>query len=109
LAAVALIAAAVLGLGHAPVYPLVAERAHDRLAYHPGFYGGSISIAMAAATATPWLLGYVAESFGMPAVMLVPSIASIAVLILTVLIMLEARLMGRQRNDSQYGLMASDT
>ena len=104
---VALAAAVITGLGHAAIYPLVAERLDDRLSYHAGFYSGTVSLAMAGAMATPWLLGYVAESWGMPAVMLIPSIASIFVLTLAVLIMLEARLMGRNHNDSDQGLLAS--
>jgi predicted MFS family arabinose efflux permease len=106
--AIALAAAVVIGCGHAPIYPLVAERLHDRLSYHTGFYSGSISLAIAAAMATPWLLGYVAESFGMSWVMLIPAIASIVVLVLAILIMLESRLMGGRQNDTEQGLMASD-
>jgi FHS family glucose/mannose:H+ symporter-like MFS transporter len=104
----AFVAAAGIGLGQAPIYPLVAERLHDRLSYHPRLYNRSIFTAIAAAMATPWLLGYVAEAFGMAAVMLIPSVATIAVLILAILIMLESRLMGGKRDDFPYGLMASD-
>ena len=104
----ALAAAVIIGLAHAPIYPLIAERLDARFSYHPGFYSGAISFAVAAATATPWLLGYVAASLGMRAVMLIPAIASIAVLILSILIMLESRLMGGKQDDSQHGLLASD-
>jgi uncharacterized membrane protein len=58
--------------------------------------------------ATPWLLGYLAEYFGMRTVMLIPAVASVIVLILAVLIMLEARLMGGKHDDSHHGLLASD-
>ena len=101
----ALIAAVFVGLAHAPIFPLVAERLDHRLSYHPGFYSGTISIAMAGAMATPWLLGYVAERNGMPAVMLIPAIASVVVLLLAILIMLESRLMGGKHDDS--GLLTS--
>ncbi len=104
----ALVAAIVIGLGHAPIYPLVAERIGKRLSYHAGDYSRSISVAVAAAMATPWLLGYVAGSFGMRAVMLAPAIASIIVLILVILIMFEARLMGSRQIDSENGLLASE-
>jgi fucose permease len=104
----ALISAVMIGLGHAPVFPLVAERLRNRGGYHAGFYNGSISIAVAAAVTTPWLLSYLAEAFGISSVMLVPSIASMVVLVLAVLIMLESRLMGGKRNDSVRGLTASD-
>ena len=101
-------AAVIIGLSHAPIYPLIAERLDHRLSYHPGLYSGTISIAIAGAMATPWLLGYVAEWLGMRSVMLIPSIASIAVLILSILIMLEARLMGGYEDDSYQGLLSSD-
>jgi fucose permease len=106
--ALALSAAVIIGLSHAPIYPLIAERLGARFEYHPGFYSGAISFAVAGATATPWLLGYVAAALGMRAVMLIPAIASIAVLILCILIMLESRLMGGKHDDSQHGLLASD-
>jgi fucose permease len=104
----ALIAAVIIGLGHAAIYPLIAERLDDRFSYHPGFYSGAISFAMVGAMATPWLLGYVADDFGMRFVMLIPAIASVVVLVLSILIMLESRLMGGKQNDSHEGLLASD-
>jgi len=103
----AMLAAVIIGLSHASIYPLIAERLDKRLSYHASFYSGIISIAIAGGMATPWLLGYVAEWLGMPAVMLVPAVFSIAVLILSVLIMLEARLMGGKHDDSDHGLLAS--
>jgi fucose permease len=104
----ALLAAIIIGLGHAPIYPLIAERLDHRFSYHAGFYSGATSFAMAGAMATPWLLGYVAQYFGMRTVMLIPSIASVVVLVLAILIMLEARLMGGKHDDSHHGLLASD-
>jgi fucose permease len=109
-AAVALLAAVIIGLGHAAIYPLIAERLDHRFSYHAGFYSGAVSFAMAGAMATPWLLSYVAEYLGMRAVMLIPFIASVVVTVLAVLIMLESRLMGtKEHDDSQHGLLASDT
>ncbi len=104
----ALLAAIVIGFGHAPIYPLIAERLDHRFSYHAGFYSAATSFAMAGAMATPWLLGYLAEYFGMRTVMLIPAVASVIVLILAVLIMLEARLMGGKHDDSHHGLLASD-
>jgi fucose permease len=106
--ALALLAAVVIGLGHAPIYPLIAERLDHRFSYHAGFYSGAISFAMAGAMATPWLLGYVAQYLGMRSVMLIPAVASVIVLVLAVLIMLEARLMGGKQDDTHHGLLASD-
>lgn len=104
----ALTASVVIGFSHAPVFPLIAERLDARLSYHPGFYSGMISFAMAGAMATPWLLGSTAESWGMRVVMLIPAIGSIAVLILAILIMLESRLMGGKLKEPEDGLLASE-
>ncbi len=104
----AVVAAVVIGLGHAAIYPLMAERLDHRFSYHPGFYSGAISFAMTGAMATPWLLGYVAEYFGMRWVMLIPAIASVVVLILAILIMFESHLMGGRRKGTTHGLLASD-
>jgi fucose permease len=106
--ALALAAAVIIGLGHAPIYPLIAERLDHRFSYHAGFYSSAISFAMAGAMATPWLLGYVAHYMGLRAVMLIPSAASVVVLVMAVLIMLEARLMGGKQDDTHHGLLASD-
>lgn len=104
----ALLAGIIIGLGHAPIYPLVAERMDSRLSFHPGQYGRAISVAVAAAMATPWALGYVAEWLGMSAVMLIPALASMAVFVLVLLIMFEAHLMGGRQVDAENGLMASE-
>ena len=88
------IAAAVIGTGFAPIYPLIAESLDDRFAYHPGFYNGIFSIAITGAMSAPWLLGYVDAYLGIRYVVLLPALGSIAVLILALLIMLEAHLMG---------------
>ena len=107
--AIALAASVIIGFSHAPVFPLIAEKLDDRFSYHPGFYSGMISFAMAGAMATPWLLGYIAEWLGMRFVMLIPAMASVAVFILSILIMLESRLMGSGKlHDSADGLLASD-
>jgi len=94
------VAAAIIGAGFAPIYPLVAESLDDRFVYHPGFYNGIFSIAITGAMSAPWLLGYVDSYFGIRYVMLVPALGSIAVLVLALLIMLEAHLMsGGKRNE----------
>jgi len=56
----------------------------------------------------PWLLGYVAAYLGMQYVMLIPAFGSVAVLILALLLMLEARLMGGKRAQSSESLIAGD-
>jgi MFS transporter, FHS family, glucose/mannose:H+ symporter len=94
------IAVVVIAAGFAPVYPLIAETLDDRFSYHPVFYNGLFSIAITGAMCVPWLLGFVDAWFGVRYVMLIPAFGSIIVLVLALLIMLEARLMGRSEPDS---------
>jgi len=55
-----------------------------------------LSVAVTGAMCTPWILGYVDAWLGMRFVMLVPAFGSIAVLILALLIVFEARLMSEK-------------
>ncbi len=91
--AVAAIGVVIIGAGYAPIYPLIAERLDDRFSFHPGFYNGSISIAITGAMSAPWLLGFVDAFLGMRGVMLLPAFGSIVVLLLSLLLTLEAHLM----------------
>jgi fucose permease len=93
----ALLAVALIGAGYAPIYPLIAERLDDRFSYHPGFWNGTVSIAVTGAMCAPWILGYVDQFLGVQYVMVVPALGSLAVCILAILLMFEARLMGEQR------------
>jgi fucose permease len=93
----ALIAVALIGAGYAPIYPLIAERLDDRFSYHPGFWNGTVSIAITGAMCAPWILGYVDQFLGVQYVMLVPALGSVAVCILAVLLMYEAHLMGEKK------------
>jgi fucose permease len=93
------IAAIVIGAGFAPIYPLIAETFDHRFSYHPGFYNGLFSIAITGAMLMPWVLGYVDAWLGIQYVMLIPALGSIVVLILTLLIMLEARVMGAPKDE----------
>jgi fucose permease len=104
----ALLAIVFIGAGFAPVYPLLTETLDERFAYQPGFYNGIFSVAITGAMSAPWILGYVDSTFGIRYVMLMPALGSVAVFILTLLIMLEAHLMGgsRRRRDSQSPLVA---
>ena len=87
-------AAVLVGIGFAPIYPLLAEIVDDRFSYHPGFYNGIFSVAMTGALTMPWLIGYVDRMFGVQWVMLPPALGSVAVAMLVLLMMFEARLMG---------------
>lgn len=95
----AFLAVLIAGIGFGPVYPLIAENLDSRFSYHPGFYNGIFSVAITGAMCAPWVLGYVDSYFGIRYVMLIPALGSVAVLILALLIMLEARLMGEARDE----------
>jgi fucose permease len=93
-----------LGLGFAPIYPLVIEQIGDRFPdYHPGFFNGVFSIALAGGGLAPATLGYAAEYFGIRIVMALPAIGTLIVLILVIIIRLEARIAdwtsAKARND----------
>jgi fucose permease len=93
----AIVAVGLIGAGYAPIYPLIGERLDDRFSFHPGFYNGTISIAVTGAMSTPWLFGYVNAYFGMRSAMLLPALGTVAVLILVLLIMFESHLMGGKK------------
>jgi fucose permease len=82
-----------VGAGFASIYPLVVEKiAHRFPYYHPGFYNGLFSLAMAGGFLAPWLLGYFAQAWGIQAVMILPLAGTFMVFLLVLLIMLEAKL-----------------
>jgi FHS family glucose/mannose:H+ symporter-like MFS transporter len=82
-----------LGGAYAPIYPLVVEKIGHRFPYfHPGFYNGIFSFAMAAGMLAPSTLGYFASQWGVRAVMGLPLAGSAVVFVLLILISLEARL-----------------
>lgn len=84
-----------LGGGFAPIYPLVVEKlAHRFPYYHPGFYNGIFSFAIAGGFLAPWTLGYFTDAWGIQAVMIVPLLGVVTVLILVLLILLEVKLSG---------------
>jgi MFS family permease len=82
-----------IGLAFAPIYPLVVEKIGHRFPYyHPGFYNGIFSLAMAGGLLTPGVMGYVASIYGLRSIMLIPLIGSVVVFVLLLLIWLESRL-----------------
>jgi hypothetical protein len=82
-----------LGTAFAPIYPLVVEKIGRRFPYfHPGFYNGVFSLAMAGGLLAPCTLGYFAAEWGIRVVMGLPLAGSIVVFVLLLLIWLEARL-----------------
>jgi MFS family permease len=82
-----------VGFAFAPIYPLVVEKIGLRSPhYHPGFYNGVFSFAMAGGLLTPCILGLVAKFWGIGTVMVLPLAGSMIVFVLLLLIWLEARL-----------------
>ncbi|MBZ5635004.1 MAG: hypothetical protein LAO55_17930 [Acidobacteriia bacterium] len=82
-----------VGLAFAPIYPLVVEKIGHRFPYyHPGFYNGIFSLAMAGGLLTPGVMGYIASVYGLRMIMLMPLIGSVVVFVLLLLIWLESRL-----------------
>jgi fucose permease len=84
-----------VGAGFASIYPLVVEKIGNRFPYyHPGFYNGIFSLGITGGLLAPWLLGYVAQAWGIQAVMFVPMLGTIMVFVLILTILLEAKLSG---------------
>jgi MFS family permease len=82
-----------VGFAFAPIYPLVVEKIGHRFPYyHPGFYNGIFSFAMAGGLLSPCILGLVAKFWGIGTVMVLPLAGSMIVFVLLLLIWLEARL-----------------
>lgn len=89
----AAMAVVVIGCGFASIYPLVAEKAGRRFVSDPGFLDTFFVASTAGAIFAPWLLGYVDYYLGLALAMLIPAFGTVAVLVLVLLIMLEAKLM----------------
>jgi FHS family glucose/mannose:H+ symporter-like MFS transporter len=81
-----------LGAAFAPIYPLVVEKIGRRFPhYHPGFYNGIFSLAIAGGLLAPCTLGFFASEWGVRVVMGLTLAGSIVVSVLLLLIWLEAR------------------
>jgi fucose permease len=89
----AAVAVVIIGCGFAPIYPLLAEKAGTRFVSYPGFYDAFFAAATGGAIFAPWLLGYADHYFGLSLAMLIPAFGTVAVFVLVLLIMLEAKLM----------------
>jgi len=84
-----------VGAGFASIYPLVVEKIGNRFPYyHPGFYNGIFSLGITGGLLAPWILGYMAQAWGIQAVMIVPMLGTIMVFVLVLSILLEAKLSG---------------
>jgi len=83
------------GAGFAPVFPLVARKIGHRFPeYQASVFSGLFSIAMLGGLLAPWTASFFASGWGIEAVMLLPMLGVCAVFVLTLLIMLEAKLSG---------------
>jgi fucose permease len=82
-----------VGCGFAPIYPLIAERIGREFPhFHPGFFNGIFSIALTGGTLAPWTLGYLADYWGVGAVMALPLAGTCMVFVLVPLIWLDAKI-----------------
>jgi|HubBroStandDraft_6_1064221.scaffolds.fasta_scaffold62106_2 fucose permease len=84
-----------VGGGFAAIYPLVVEKISGRFPYyHPGFYNGIFSLAFTGGLLAPWMLGYLADFWGIQAIFIGPLLGTVVVFLLSLLILLEAKLTG---------------
>ena len=80
-----------IGSGFAAIYPLVVEKIGHRFPrYHPGLYNGIFSFATTGGLLAPWLLGYLAQAWGIRVVMAAPLLGTFLVILLVLLILLES-------------------
>jgi FHS family glucose/mannose:H+ symporter-like MFS transporter len=81
------------GCGFATIYPLIAERiGHEFPYFHPGFFNGIFSIALTGGMLAPWVLGHLADLWGVGVVMALPLAGTCMVFVLVLLIWLEAKI-----------------
>jgi FHS family glucose/mannose:H+ symporter-like MFS transporter len=98
-----------LGGAFAPIYPLVVEKiGHNFPHFHPGFYNGIFSFAIAGGLLAPCTLGYFASQWGIGVVMGLPLAGTVVVFMLLLLIGLEARL-GSAGRDERPGSAMLDS
>jgi fucose permease len=82
-----------IGVGFAPVYPLVAERIGDRFPYYdPALYHGIFTVAFAGALLATGAQGYLAAWLGVRSILIVPLAGSILVTLLLIAIWIEMKL-----------------
>ena len=87
-----------LGAGSALIYPLVVEKIGHRFPdYHPGFFNGIFSLAVAGGLLAPVTVAIGSHLWGVWVVMALPVLGTIMVFLLTLAIWLEANLAGGKR------------
>ncbi len=84
-----------LGLGFAAIYPLVIAWIGRRFPYyHPTYFNGIFSVALAGGMLSPWLLGEIAAISSIRTIMMLPAIGTCMVFLLLCLIWVEAKVTG---------------
>jgi fucose permease len=82
-----------VGVGFAPIYPLVVEKIGGRFPlYHPGLFNGIFSVALTGGLLAPATLGYAAEYLGIRIVTALPAVGTFVVLVLVLVIWTQAKL-----------------
>ena len=85
-----------LGIGFAPVYPLIVEQIGERFPYYdPVYFHGIFSMAFTGALLAPAGLGYLAGWLGVRWIMVVPLVGSSLVFFLLLIVWLESRLVNK--------------
>jgi FHS family glucose/mannose:H+ symporter-like MFS transporter len=88
----AMIGVLLVGASYAPIYPLVVEKIGRRFPYyHPGYYNGIFSFALAGGLLAPCTLGYFTSLWGIEVAMGLPLAGSLIVFALLMILWLEAR------------------
>jgi fucose permease len=99
----AILGTLLVGIGFAPVYPLVVEKIGARFPhYHPGFLNGIFSVALTGGMLAPATVGYACQFFGIGVVMIVPVAGTFIVFLLVLAIWLEARFGGSDLAKPQH-------
>ncbi len=81
-----------VGASYAPIYPLVVEKIGKRFPYyHPGYYNGIFSFALAGGMLAPCTLGYFTSLWGIQVAMGLPLAGSLVVFALLMVLWMEAR------------------
>ncbi len=83
------------GAGFSAIYPMAAERISTRFTYyHPGYFNGIFTFALAGGILAPFMLGYAASGYGLRMLPLMAMAGSCAVLALISLIWLGRKVSG---------------
>jgi predicted MFS family arabinose efflux permease len=83
------------GAGFSAIYPLAAERISTRFTYyHPGYFNGIFTFAMLGGMLAPFVLGHLADAYGLQVVPLAAMAGSCAVFLLISMIWLGRKVSG---------------